>query len=133
MTNLPINEYAHVAIDHIDTKETHIGRLIHVRGLFASTDVNCYTFESGYQTYATEDGVRVLGYEWPKGLWFGTVQFPTYRHTGLYFVDDRQQLHCFTYKKTAPHITEGESIHTSLVGLVDVIYEDIKVTGFLSA
>lgn len=133
MTDYPINKYAHVAIDNIGTKETHIGRLSHVRGLFSSTDVNCYTFESGYQTYATEDGVRVLGYEWPKGLWFGTVQFPTYRHTGLYFVDDRQLLHCFTYKKTAPRIIEGESIHASLVGLVDVISEDIQVSGFLSA
>ena len=56
MTDYPINKYAHVAIDHIDTKETHIGRLIHVRGLFTLPDVNCYTFESGYQTYATEDG-----------------------------------------------------------------------------
>ena len=31
MTDYPINKYAHVAIDHINTKETHIGRLIHVR------------------------------------------------------------------------------------------------------
>ena len=133
MTDYPINKYAHVAIDNIGTKEMHIGRLLHVRGSFTLPDVNCYTFESGYQTYATEDGVRVLGYEWPKGLWFGTVQFPTYRHTGLYFVDDRQLLHCFTYKKTAPRIIEGESIHASLVGLVDVISEDIQVSGFLSA
>ena len=133
MTDYPINKYAHVAIDHIDTKETHIGRLSHSNESAFLEGARFYTFKSGYQMYATEDGVRVLGYEWPKGLWFGTVQFPTYRHTGLYFVDDRQLLHCFTYKKTAPRITEGESIHTSLVGLVDVISEDIKVTGFLSA
>ena len=132
MTNFPINEYAHVAIDHIDTKETHIGRLSHSNESFLFEGARLYTFKSGYQMHATEDSVRVLGYEWPKGLWFGTVQFPTYRHTGLYFVDDRQLLHCFTYKETAPRITEGESIHTSLVGLVDVISEDIKVTGFLS-
>ena len=47
MTDYPINKYAHVAIDHIDTKEMHIGRLIHVRGLFTLAYVNCYTFESG--------------------------------------------------------------------------------------
>lgn len=129
MTKNPVNKYAYVMLKDMINDEIHTGKVKSITGHPSLRGYYGIEFESGVKygvpIEKLEELVVVTAYEWPKGLFYGTVQFPRYRHTGLYFMDGFGQLNCFTYQDTKPRIVPGESIPGGDVALIDVIEEDV--------
>ena len=129
MTKNPVNKYAYVMLKDLINDEIHMGKVKSITGHPSLRGYYGIEFESGVKygvpIEKLDELVEVVGYEWPIGLFYGTVQFPRYRHKGLYFVDGAGQLNCFTYRDTKPRIVPGESISAEDVALIDVIEKDV--------
>lgn len=136
MTKKPVNKYAYVRLMDTINKEYHTGKVKSITGHPSLRGYYGIEFESGLKygvpIERLDDLVVVTAYAWPKGLFYGTVQFPKYRHTGLYFIDGFGQLNCFTYRDTKPRIVPGESISVVDVALIDVIEEDVPYRNSLA-